>query len=194
MKPVRLTRIGSVVTWSGLFLGLAACGNMKDQRNFHALDPSTHFKDGTSARAAPAHTIVNGSTDRPNAKVFDNGQLEGVAVLPVALTPALLSRGQERFNIYCAVCHGTDGYGGGIVVRRGFPAPPSFHDARLRQANLGHFVYVITHGYGTMYAYNDRVTEADRWAIAAYIRALQRSQHATLADVPADLRAQLTTP
>ncbi len=192
MKTISLIRVVRTVVSLSLAGFVGACGNMKDQRNFHPDDPSTHFRDGTSARLAPAHTVRRDSTDRLTANAFDNGQLEAIAALPVPLTQDLLNRGQERYNIDCAVCHGTDGYGTGIVVRRGFPSPPSFHDDRLRQANLGHFVNVITNGYGVMYPYRDRVLESDRWAIAAYIRALQRSQHATLTDVPADKVAALS--
>jgi len=94
-----------------------------------------------------------------------------------ALTAALLQRGRERFNIYCAECHGPAGYGDGEIVQRGFPAPPSYHIDRLRQAPPQHFYDVITNGYGAMFSYAQRVAPADRWAIAAYIRALQASQN-----------------
>jgi mono/diheme cytochrome c family protein len=89
------------------------------------------------------------------------------------------------------VCHGADGYGRGIVVRRGFPAPPSYHDDRLRQTPDGHLFDVMTRGYGAMLPYADRLSPRDRWSIVAYIRALQRSQHASLADVPAEVRDAL---
>lgn len=101
-----------------------------------------------------------------------------------ALTLSLLERGQERFRIYCRPCHSELGDGQGMVVQRGFPAPPSYHSQRLRDAPVQHFYDVITQGYGAMYPYADRVSPDDRWAIAAYIRALQRSQNATLAQVP----------
>jgi mono/diheme cytochrome c family protein len=107
------------------------------------------------------------------------------------LTPQLLARGQERFHIYCAVCHGRTGKGNGEVVRRGFPAPPSYHLPRLRKAPIGHFYDVITNGYGAMYSYATRVEPADRWAIAAYIRALQLSYDAKLEDVPVPKRKDL---
>lgn len=170
---------------------LAGCDNMKDQRNLRAFEGTTHFANGSSAQPPPAHTIARG-TPAPD-DVAATGQRDGAPVtkIPVPLTPALLSRGRERFNAYCAPCHGEDGYGRGIVVRRGFPAPPSYHEQRLRDAPAGHFFAVITHGYGVMYSYADRVAVPDRWAIVAYIRALQRSQHATLTDVPPDRRAEL---
>lgn len=107
------------------------------------------------------------------------------------VTLALLERGQNRFRIYCTPCHSELGDGNGMVVQRGFPPPPSYHIDRLRQAPVRHFYDVITNGYGAMYSFAERVQPADRWAIAAYIRALQRSQHATVADLPADQRGAL---
>lgn len=108
-----------------------------------------------------------------------------------AVTLALLERGQERYHVYCAPCHSELGDGHGMIVQRGFPAPPSFHTARLREAPPLHFYDVITHGYGAMYSFAERVQPADRWAIAAYIRALQRSQNAALADIGPDQRGTL---
>ena len=107
------------------------------------------------------------------------------------LTLALIERGQERFRIYCTPCHSELGDGRGMVVQRGFPPPPSYHIDRLREAPIQHFYDVITHGYGAMYPFADRVQPQDRWAIAAYIRALQRSQSATIEDVPAPERGAL---
>ena len=110
------------------------------------------------------------------------------ASAPPKVTLALLQRGQQRFDIYCAPCHARTGDGHGMVVERGFPPPPSYYIERLRQAPVQHFYDVITNGYGAMYPYRIRVAPADRWAIVAYIRALQASSDARLADVPADQR------
>jgi mono/diheme cytochrome c family protein len=107
------------------------------------------------------------------------------------LTLALLERGQERYRIYCTPCHSELGDGHGMIVQRGFPPPPSYHTDRLRQVPVQHFYDVITNGYGAMYSFAERVQPADRWAIAAYIRALQRSQHGKVADVPANERSAL---
>ena len=112
-------------------------------------------------------------------------------VAPPPVTLALLQRGQERYRIYCTPCHSELGDGRGMVVQRGFPAPPSYHIERLRQAPVEHFYDVITNGYGAMYSFAYRVQPADRWAIIAYIRALQRSQETNLADLTAEQRAAL---
>ncbi len=170
---------------------LVGCGNMRRQENARPLDSSRFFKDGASARPTPPHTVARGEPDPDDPFVTGcrNGRL--LKEIPLPITAALLERGQERFNIYCAVCHGRDGYGTGIVVRRGFPPPPSYHIERLRDADAGHFFDVMTQGYGAMPSYADRIDPHDRWAIVAYIRALQRSQHATLADVPVKERALL---
>jgi len=112
-------------------------------------------------------------------------------VTPPPVTLALLQRGQERFRIYCTPCHSELGDGQGMIVQRGFPAPPSYHIVRLREAPVQHFYDVITDGYGAMYSFAYRVQPADRWAIAAYIRALQRSQDATVADLTPAQKAAL---
>src|SRR5205814_5946759 len=114
-----------------------------------------------------------------------------VDVLPVPVTPALLRRGQERFTIYCTPCHGQTGRGDGMVVQRGYRRPPSFHIDRLRNEKAGFFFDVMTSGFGAMPDYSTQVAPADRWAIVAYIRALQMSENARVEDVPADRRAEL---
>ena len=141
-------------------------------------------------------------TDQPKQKVYSpnvgpanvpSGTVEyqekPVVAPPVTL--ALIERGQERFRIYCTPCHSELGDGRGMIVQRGFPPPPSYHIDRLRTAPPQHFYDVITNGHGAMYSFANRVQPADRWAIAAYIRALQRSQNATLADVSPDERGKL---
>lgn len=115
------------------------------------------------------------------ANVVEYGEQE---IQVPTLTPALLQRGQERFRIFCAPCHSELGDGHGMIVQRGFPPPPSYHTPRLREAPTQHFYDVITQGYGAMYPFADRVPPQDRWAIAAYIRALQRSQNATRSQLP----------
>jgi mono/diheme cytochrome c family protein len=155
------------------------------------------FSDGKAARPPPPHTVAMASGHLAGTSSGRRG-LDAVASASAAeaatspqVTPALLRRGQERYNIYCSPCHSPAGDGDGPVVRRGFPAPPSYHSERLRTAPDRHFYDVITHGHGVMVPYADRVAPADRWAIVAYIRALQLSQHAPLAALPPELRQRL---
>ncbi|MBI4423169.1 MAG: cytochrome c [Elusimicrobia bacterium] len=149
---------------------LVGCNpDMADQPRYEALEPSRFFADGRSARP-----LVEGAVAR--------GRLEAESTRPPPVTPELLRRGRERFDVYCAVCHDRTGSGRGIPVQRGFPKPPSFHEERLRRAPPSHFFQVITAGFGVMVPYGDRVSARDRWAVAAYIRALQLSQRASPAD------------
>jgi mono/diheme cytochrome c family protein len=138
--------------------------------------PSTLFADGNSARTPPAGSVPMASGAGADSSGGRHGDAPAMAV-PV--TKAELVRGQQRFDIYCAPCHGRSGDGAGMVVQRGFPAPPSYHTDRLRNMPDSHFYQVISDGYGVMYPHADRITPRDRWAIVAYIRALQLSQHAT---------------
>ena len=114
--------------------------------------------------------------------------------MPFPLTKEVLDRGEQRFNIFCSPCHDTAGTGQGMIVRRGYRQPPTFHSDRLRQAPIGHFFDVITNGFGAMPDYRAQVAPRDRWAIAAYVRALQLSQHATAAELPAEDRQKLAQP
>ena len=177
-----------------LVLAAAGCDNMKRQSNVRTLEPSPHFPDGAAARPWPAHAVARGEpfAATPEESGFRHDAPLTANIFPI--TAELLERGRERYNIYCAACHGEDGYGEGIVVRRGFPRPPSLHDERLRAAADGHLFDVISRGYGVMFPLADRLDVHDRWAVTAYLRALQRSQHATLADVPESERAALLRP
>jgi mono/diheme cytochrome c family protein len=154
---------------------------------------SAFFADGQSARPLVAGTIARGQLGIDAA--YDTGKTGDLLVdkIPprVKVDQKLLARGQERYNIYCSPCHSHLGDGRGMIVLRGFPAPPSFHDQRLLDAPSGHFFNVISNGYGAMYSYASRIPTDDRWAIVAYIRALQLSQHATIDDVPNPNRPQL---
>ncbi len=162
-----------------LLLALAAC-KMNDQPRYDSYEPSRLFADGSSLQWPPYGTVAQEAPAR----------LAALAERP-PLTAVLLARGKERFGIYCTPCHGLAGDGNGIVPARGFPRPPSFDLPRLRQAPSSYFVDVITHGHGVMYPYASRVAPADRWAIAAYIRALQLSQLTAVADLPAADRDRL---
>ena len=188
-------------------LALAGCEramhDMYDQPKYKPQQPSVLFDNGNSARVPPAGAVVRSQGARAD---ISSGRDGSIGVLPppgpalplddqgqplprgqaggkdypnpLPITAALLQRGRERFDIYCAPCHGRSGYGDGMIVRRGFPAPPSYHTAHLRNAPDSHFYQVISDGYGVMYPYAGRVSPHDRWAIVAYIRALQLSQHA----------------
>jgi len=166
-------------------IGIACAGcrfEMHDQPKRSAYKESGFFADRSSSRRLPEGVIARGYL-RTNSVFFEG--LSGTNLvddIPVKITRAVLDRGQERYNIYCSVCHGLSGEGNGMVVQRGFPKPPSFDEDRLRNAPVGYFYRVITYGYGVMFPYANRVTPEDRWAIAAYIRALQ-SRATSVADI-----------
>ncbi|MEO6908689.1 MAG: cytochrome c [Abditibacteriaceae bacterium] len=148
------------------------------------------IRDMYAAGIQPVYSEGVGNTG-PTGDYRVRGAGAVMTKFPFPITNEVLLRGQERYDIYCVPCHGRTGYGDGMVVRRGFSAPPSYHQARLRNAPVGHFFDVITNGFGAMYPYGDRITPEDRWAITAYIRALQLSQDATMNEVPASERALL---
>jgi mono/diheme cytochrome c family protein len=166
--------------------------DMQDQPKYKDLRGSTFFDDRRSARPVVADTVPRGflhADARFTTGKGPNGQ--PVATLPVPLTRALLSRGRDRFGIYCTPCHGLTGNGLGIVVQRGFRQPPSYHIDRLREVPIGYFFDVMTNGFGSMPDYSTQIERSDRWAIAAYVRALQLSQRTTIADVPPEQRPAL---
>ncbi|MBO0751671.1 MAG: cytochrome c [Bradyrhizobiaceae bacterium] len=157
-----------------LLLLLCGCGlSMTEQRKYKTYAPSAFWADGASARPLPDGVVAQG----------DVAAAAEASVQP-EVSPALLARGRERFDIYCAPCHGLAGDADGIIVAHGFPKPPSLHDDRLLAAPAQHIYDVITTGDGVMYAYAARVEPRDRWAIVAYIRALQLSRRAVVAEVP----------
>jgi cytochrome c553 len=188
--PERLLRAGAV-----LILCLAAAGCRQDMFNQPKVKPlaeSDFFEDGSGARAPVEGTVARGElrADRVfYTAIGPDGKFVGT--LPVPLTRALLLRGQERFNIFCSPCHGRAGDGRGMIVERGFKQPPSYHIDRLRAQPIGYFFDVMTNGFGQMSGYAAQVPTADRWAIAAYIRALQLSQHVPVDRVPARDRAEI---
>jgi len=170
-------------------------GDMARQPYYRPMEPSDFFADGRSARPAIPGVVPWGRdsvTTRPDDSFIRANELlwtgkiggKDAERFPLAITRPLFDRGRQQFDIYCAPCHGRTGEGDGIVVRRGFQRPPSYYDPRLVAAPVGHFFDVISNGFGAMYSQADRIAVEDRWAIVAYIRALQLSQHATPADVP----------
>jgi cytochrome c553 len=164
---------------------------MHDQPKYPPLRASTFFDDDRSARPLVAGTVARGHLHED--VLFETGKAGNTesSVFPIVVDLPLVARGQQRFDIYCAPCHGRTGNGDGMVVRRGFRRPESYHTDRLRAAPAGHFVDVMLNGFGAMPDFADRVEARDRWAIAAYIRALQLSEHATIGDVPPGERGAL---
>lgn len=181
---------------------LAACHvDMYNQPKVQTYDPSSFFADGRGSRPNVAGAVAVGQAQTD--EYLYTGLVDGVEgdVMPFEVSRALLERGQEQYNIYCSLCHGVAGYGESVVAQRGGIVPANFHQQRLRDAPIGHFFNIITvgvyrgdpnnGGYQSMYSYASRITAEDRWAIAAYIRALQLSQNATVDDVPPDQRGSL---
>ena len=177
-----------------LVAGLLAAGcrqDMHDQPKVKPYAKSEFFADRRSARPLVDGTIARGRLrDDP---VLYTGKADGkpVDAFPFAVTADVMARGQERFDIFCSPCHGRTGDGDGMIVRRGYRKPPTFHQDRLRQAPPGYTFDVITSGFGAMPDYAQQIPVRDRWAIAAYIKALQRSQHTDAGTLPAEARAAL---
>ena len=171
---------------------LAGCRqDMHDTPRYEPLEESDFFADGRSQRPPVANTVARGLL-REDELLYTgrmNGQLANVFPMPV--DAQVMLRGQDRYNVFCSPCHGRTGRGDGMVVRRGFRAPTSYDDARLRGAPVGYLYDVITNGFGAMSDYASQIPVADRWAIVAYIKALQLSQRASINEVPADKRAEL---
>ena len=176
-----------------LAFSLVGCRqDMHDQPKFIPLRPNDFFVDGRSERQLIDGTVARGHLNDDTLYYTGkgpDGQFSNEFPFPV--TKEVIERGQQRYNIYCTPCHSRLGDGNGMVVQRGYRHPPSYHIDRLRQAPNGYIFDVITNGFGAMQDYSAQIPVADRWAIVAYERALQLSQHATLDDVPAEERAKL---
>lgn len=191
-KPLTPGRLGRLVFASALLLTAAACRqDMHDQPKYRGLRGSTFFADGQSARPLVNNTVARGQLKEDVLlQTGKNGQ-DDAEVFPFPVTDAVMARGQERFNIYCSPCHGRTGNGDGMVVRRGYRRPPAYSDERIRNTTVGHIFDVITNGFGAMPDYEAQVPPADRWAIVAYVKALQLSAYAPLETVPAGDRGKL---
>lgn len=178
---------------AALFLVLApGCRqDMHDQPKYVPLRQSSFFGDERSARPLVPGTVARGHL-HDDALLY-TGKINGAdaTVFPLVPDARVMARGQERYDIYCSPCHGRTGQGDGMVVRRGFRRPPTFHQDRLRNAPIGHLFDVITNGFGAMPDYATQIRAEDRWAIVVYMRALQLSEHATLADVAEGKRSEL---
>jgi mono/diheme cytochrome c family protein len=174
---------------------MAGCRqDMHDQPKYIPLRESEFFGDMRSARPLPVGVVAR---DHLNEDTYlYTGKVNGVLgdVFPFPITADDLKRGQQRYNIYCTPCHSPVGDGHGVVVQRGYKQPPAYTDPKVLQTPVGHYFDVMTNGYGAMPDYAAQISVQDRWRIVAYIRALQLSQHATLADVPADKRGNWPEP
>jgi cytochrome c len=165
---------------------------MHDQPRYKPLARSAFFGDERSARPLVADTVARGRLKEDELLETGKDGKDFSAVFPFPVDMTVLKRGRDRFEIYCAPCHGRVGRGDGMVVRRGFKTrPASFHDERLRAKPAGYFFDVISNGFGAMQDYQAQLSVRDRWAVVAYLRALQRSQNATAADVPESARGAL---
>ncbi len=183
-----------------LFVGVACCAlaisgcdyslrqDMANQPYNHPLSPSDFFPDGRSERPLIENTVPRGAVENDVYSVAKD-----YAGYPLPVNEKLLRRGQDRYKIFCTPCHGIQGDGNGMAAVRGMKHPPSYHIDRLRQAPNGYFYDVITNGFGAMYSYSERIPPNDRWAIIAYVRALQLSRNAKAGDLPESLRQKLAS-
>ncbi len=183
-----------------LFVGVACCAlaisgcdyslrqDMANQPYNHPLSPSDFFPDGRSERPLIENTVPRGAVENDVYSVAKD-----YSGYPLPVNEKLLRRGQDRYKIFCTPCHGIQGDGNGMAAVRGMKHPPSYHIDRLRQAPNGYFYDVITNGFGAMYSYSERIPPNDRWAIIAYVRALQLSRNAKAGDLPESLRQKLAS-
>lgn len=187
------SRTLSLSAVAALVLAAGCRQDMHNQPKFVPQRGTEFFADGRSARDQVLHTVARGQQDE--ADFFHTGLENGkeVDALPFPATLAVLERGQEEFNVYCTPCHSRVGNGAGMIVQRGYKPAGNFHDAKRLAEPLSHYFYVITNGYGAMPSYAEQVPAADRWAVAAYIRALQLSQNAKQTDVPSGVPVQSLT-
>jgi mono/diheme cytochrome c family protein len=181
----------SLILLAPMVIGLAGCGNtlrqdMANQPRQNPLSPSDFFPDGRSERPVVENTVVRGAVADDALFVAKESN-----AFPLQVNMELLERGQERYAIFCSPCHGLQGDGNGMVAIRGMKHPPSYHDERLRHEPNGYFYDVITNGFGAMYPYAAQIPPRDRWAIVAYLRALQLSRNAHVAELPAAEREKL---
>jgi mono/diheme cytochrome c family protein len=187
-----LFRVTAVALVPLAMLGAGCRNEMYDQAKAKPLSEGDFFANGQNARPVPPDTVARGFL-REDKAMFAGLGPDGkfLKELPMPPTRDLMERGRERFDIFCSPCHGKQGNGLGMIVERGFKQPSSFHTDRLREQPMGYFFDVMTQGFGQMSSYAGQVPPEDRWAIAGYIRALQLSQHAMVAELPARDRAKL---
>jgi mono/diheme cytochrome c family protein len=173
-------------------LAVTACRqDMHDQPKYSALEQTSFFPDRSSARPPLAGTVARGDLREDTVLYTGKENDADASVFPFPVDERVMARGQERYNIYCSPCHGLTAEGNGMIVQRGFSRPPSLLEPRLREMPPGHYFDVVTNGFGAMPDHAAQIKPRDRWAIAAYIRALQLAGSATLDDVPAAERSRL---
>lgn len=191
-QPVSMRSLRTLGLAVLVAVSVAACRqDMHDAPKYEPLERSAFFKDGRASRQLLPGTIARG---RLKEDVLLHGGRDGDAIserYPFPVTAGVLERGRERFNIYCSPCHSRTGDGTGMIVQRGYKQPPSYHDPRLRVMAPGYFVQVMTNGFGVMPSYSLQVQPEDRWAIAAYIKALQLSRTVSVGDLTAEERTRL---
>ena len=161
--------------------------DMANQPKYRPQAPSEFFADGRSGRPLIENTVARGSIANDELIVPKDSN-----AFPLPINQALLERGEARYKIYCTPCHGLQGDGNGMIVDRGMKRPPSYHIDRMRQSPNGYFYDVITNGFGSMYSYSAQIPPKDRWAIIAYIRALQLSRNAKASELPESIRARVS--
>jgi mono/diheme cytochrome c family protein len=183
---VLLAALLGVLGFSGCDMALRQ--DMADQPKNRPLSESDFFADGRSGRPLIENTVARGAPDNDVYNVSKD-----YAGFPLPVDEKLLERGADRYKIFCTPCHGLQGDGIGMAAARGMKHPPSYHIDRLRQAPNGYFYDVVTNGFGSMYSYSERISPRDRWAIIAYVRALQLSRNARVSELPEDLRQKLMT-
>jgi mono/diheme cytochrome c family protein len=192
MRVLASSRLIAIVCGAVCISLLAGCSLKQDmalQPKYRPLEPSESFADGRSERPLIEGTVARNAMD-------DDGMLVAKEsnAFPLPVNAELLQRGEERYKIFCTPCHGLQGDGNGMIVMRGMKHPPSYHEPRLRQVTNGYIFDVITNGFGAMLNYSAQIPVRDRWAIVAYVRALQLSRNAKVSELPADVRERLLHP
>jgi hypothetical protein len=181
-------RIGAVASVF-LLTGCSLKQDMAQQPKNRPLSPSDFFTDGRSARPLVENTVPRGTLVLEELTIPKDSN-----AFPLPLTLELLERGENRYKVFCTPCHGLQGDGNGMVAMRGMKHPPSYHQDRLRQVPNGYIYDVITNGFGAMFGYSAQISPGDRWAIVAYLRALQLSRNAKVSELPPDVREKVLHP
>jgi len=179
-----------------LALGVSACRqDMHDAPRYEAYEANSFYADGRASRETPGGTVARG-WERADDLFYTGRDSAGEPSeqIPMPVTAQDMQRGRDRYNVYCTPCHGILGDGQGMVVQRGLKRAATYHDERLRGVKVGYLYDVVTNGFGAMQGYAEQIPARDRWLIVAYVRALQLSQHAQVAEVPSDKRAELDRP